>query len=118
MKAKAKSLIIACREMDLRKPRGKQKNTLHLLRCDAIMYHMKQASVRDLRYRFSEVEDLLRDGQEIQITKRRRVIAKLVPAPARDGRRPNFLARLRKIYGSKLQKKSGADLLAEERGKD
>jgi antitoxin (DNA-binding transcriptional repressor) of toxin-antitoxin stability system len=83
------------------------------------MYHMKQASVRDLRYRFSEVEDLLRDGEEIQITKRRRVIAKLVPAPAApDGRRPDFLARLRKIYGNKLQKRSGADLLAEERGRN
>jgi antitoxin (DNA-binding transcriptional repressor) of toxin-antitoxin stability system len=83
------------------------------------MYHIKRASVRDLRYRFSEVEDLLRDGQEIQITKRRRVIAKLVPAPAaQDGRRPDFLARLRKIYGTKLLKKSGADLLAEERGRN
>ena len=44
------------------------------------MHHMKKASVRDLRYRFREVEDLLREGQEIQITKRKRVIARLLPA--------------------------------------
>lgn len=77
---------------------------------------MKTASVRDLRYRFSEVEDLLREGQEIQITKRRRVIAKLVPEPAvKTGARPDFAARLRKIYGNKVLKVSGAELLAEER---
>jgi len=40
---------------------------------------MKRASVRDLRYRFSAVEDLLRDGEEIHITKRKRVIARLLP---------------------------------------
>jgi antitoxin (DNA-binding transcriptional repressor) of toxin-antitoxin stability system len=84
--------------------------------CDAIMYHMRKASVRDLRYRFSEVEDLLREGKEIQITKRRRVIAKLVPEPeVKAGGRPDFAARLRKLYGSKVMKVSGARLLAEER---
>jgi antitoxin (DNA-binding transcriptional repressor) of toxin-antitoxin stability system len=80
------------------------------------MYHMKKASVRDLRFRFSEVEDLLRDGQEIQITKRSRVIAKLVPAPSEKApRRPDFLARLRDVYGNKMLKTSGAALLAKER---
>jgi antitoxin (DNA-binding transcriptional repressor) of toxin-antitoxin stability system len=84
--------------------------------CDVTMYHMNNASVRDLRYRFSEVEDLLRQGQEIQITKRRRVIATLVPAPpARAGRRPDFLARLREAYGTKVLKTSGTELLAAER---
>ena len=39
------------------------------------MHHMTKASVRDLRYKFRQVEDLLRQGEEIQITKRKRVIA-------------------------------------------
>ncbi len=43
------------------------------------MYHMRKATVRDLRYRFREVENLLREGEEIQITKRKRVIARLMP---------------------------------------
>lgn len=47
------------------------------------MCHMKTASVRDLRYRFSELERLLREAEKIEITKRRRVIGKLVPPPAR-----------------------------------
>lgn len=86
--------------------------------CDARMYHMKSASVRDLRYRFSRVEDLLREGNEIQITKRRRVIARLLPAKrSAPSRRPDFLARLRKIYGNKVLQVSGAEVLAEERGR-
>ncbi len=81
------------------------------------MCHMKTASVRDLRYRFSEVERLLREGEKIEITKRRRVIGRLVPPPTTRARRrrPDFLARLRKIYGNKILKVSGADLLAKER---
>ena len=80
------------------------------------MYHMKKASVRDLRYRFSVVEDLLRDGEEIQITKRKRVIARLLP-PKRPKRvkRPDFMARLKKIFGNKVMKVSGAEQLAAER---
>jgi antitoxin (DNA-binding transcriptional repressor) of toxin-antitoxin stability system len=82
------------------------------------MYHMKKASVRDLRYRFSEVERMLQDGEKIEITKRRRVIARLTPvvSPTRC-RRPDFLSRLRAIYGSKVLRVSGKDLLAQERGR-
>lgn len=72
--------------------------------------------MRDLRYRFSEVENLLREGAEIQITKRKRVIARLVPAARpRPGKRPDFLARLKKLYRNKAQKVTAADRLAEER---
>ncbi len=84
--------------------------------CDAKMHHMKKASVRDLRYRFSVVEDLLRDGEEIQITKRKRVIARLLPPnPAARVRRPDFLARLKKIFGKKRMKVSGAEIIALDR---
>jgi antitoxin (DNA-binding transcriptional repressor) of toxin-antitoxin stability system len=77
---------------------------------------MRQVSVRDLRYRFAEVERLLREGEKIAITKRNRVIATLVPvAPKAPPSRPDFLARLRTIYGDKTLKVSGAQLLAEER---
>lgn len=80
------------------------------------MCHMNKASVRDLRYRFSVVENLLREGQEIQITKRKRVIARLLPPePTVPVQMPDFLARLKKIYGKKRMKVSGAKQLAAER---
>lgn len=85
---------------------------------DAKMHHMKRATVRDLRYRFREVEYLLREGDEIQITKRKRVIATLIPSkPATPSRRPDFLARLRKIYRNKPLKVTGAELISRERGR-
>ncbi len=81
---------------------------------------MKTASVRDLRYHFSRVEHLLRDGEEIQITKRKRVIARLIPnrsSVTRLQHRPNFLLRLQKLFGHQLLKTSGAQRLSEERGR-
>ena len=81
------------------------------------MHHMKKATVRDLRYRFSIVEELLRDGKEVQITKRRRVIARLLPPDSQAGpaELPDFRARQKKIFGKKKLKVSGAALLAAER---
>ncbi|MGI8746035.1 MAG: hypothetical protein ACR2NN_26335 [Bryobacteraceae bacterium] len=55
--------------------------------------------------------------EEIQITKRKRVIAKLPPEAPFTGKRPDFLARLKKIYGAKMLGISGAGLLAKDRGR-
>jgi antitoxin (DNA-binding transcriptional repressor) of toxin-antitoxin stability system len=82
------------------------------------MYHMKKASVRDLRYDFKKVERLLHEGEEVEITKRRRVIARLVPERRRRAKKvPDFLARLRSIYGDKVLAVSGAELVAEDRNR-
>ncbi len=68
--------------------------------------------MRDLRYRFSVVENLLSEGQEIQITKRKRVIARILPVtPSTPAKRPDFLARLKKLYSGKSLKVSSAELL-------
>ena len=80
-----------------------------------MMHHMRKASVRDLRYRFSEVERLLQRGEKIEIPKRKKVIARLLPARLSVARRPDFLARLRRIYGDKTLEVSGAELVAQER---
>ena len=83
-----------------------------------MMHHMRKASVRDLRYQFSKIEQLLNEGQEIELTKRGRVIARLVPVgPSAPQSRPDFLARLKRIYGDKMLKPSGAELIAQERNR-
>jgi antitoxin (DNA-binding transcriptional repressor) of toxin-antitoxin stability system len=79
------------------------------------MYYMAKASVRDLRYHFSEVERLLAKGEKVEITKHGQVIARLLPVWRTVSRRPDFLARLRRIYGDKTLEVSGAQLLAHER---
>jgi antitoxin (DNA-binding transcriptional repressor) of toxin-antitoxin stability system len=82
------------------------------------MYHMKKASVRDLRYAFRKIERLLHQGEEIQITKRCRVIARLVPENAQSSAQlPDFLKRLRTIYGDRVLEVSGAELIAQDRSR-
>jgi antitoxin (DNA-binding transcriptional repressor) of toxin-antitoxin stability system len=82
------------------------------------MYHMRKASVRDLRYEFKKIERLLLQGEEILITKRQRVIARLVPESAEVAKKmPDFEARVRKIYGDKVLTVSGADLISWDRNR-
>ena len=78
------------------------------------MHHMKKVTVRDLRYNFPKVERTLRAGKEIQITKRNRVIARIVPEP-NDPVRPDVMARLREMWGDRTFSVSGADLIRAER---
>ena len=81
-----------------------------------MMYHMRKATVRDLRYDFKKIEKLLREGQEIQITKRGRPIGRLTPEPANGTpKMPDFMARMREIYGNNVLKVSGAELVAWDR---
>ncbi|MGH9622355.1 MAG: type II toxin-antitoxin system Phd/YefM family antitoxin [Bryobacteraceae bacterium] len=88
------------------------------LECDATMYHMKQASIRDLRYGFKTIERLLNQGQEIQITRRRRVIARLIPeGEPPEVPKPDFLKRLRANYGDQVLSTTGAELIAEDRSR-
>lgn len=81
------------------------------------MYHMKRASVRDLRYDFRRVERLLAEGEPVEITKRNKVIGKLVPPEAgqKPNRIPDFLGRMKKIYGGKMLKVTGAELIRWDR---
>jgi antitoxin (DNA-binding transcriptional repressor) of toxin-antitoxin stability system len=84
--------------------------------CDAKMDRMRRATVRDLRYRFPEIETLLQEGQEIQITKRKRVIARLVPERQTAAPRlPDFVNMLKEIYGDRKLKVTGAQMIRAER---
>ena len=80
------------------------------------MHHMKKVSVRDLRYDFPAVERLLSRGEPIEITKRRRTIARLLPvAPTEPPKTPDFLSRMRAIYGDKVLTETGASIIAKDR---
>jgi antitoxin (DNA-binding transcriptional repressor) of toxin-antitoxin stability system len=87
------------------------------------MYHMKptspvkRASVRDLRYDFPRVERLLAEGEPVEITKRNKVIGKLVPPDTEQKpvQIPDFLGRMKKISGDKVLKVTGAELIRWDR---
>ena len=77
---------------------------------------MKKATVRDLRYRFSAIEAALRQGEEIEIRKRKRVVGRLVPVRPEVPAFPDFSARARKIFGKKTLPVAGAELVSWGRG--
>ena len=73
---------------------------------------MKSATVRDLRYRFSEIESQLRQGETIEICKRKRVLGRLIPVRQKASIYPDFMARARKIFGEKILPVDGMILRA------
>ncbi|MGA2558525.1 MAG: hypothetical protein ABSF17_02510 [Terracidiphilus sp.] len=80
---------------------------------------MKSVSVRDLRYDFRKVEEMLRSGEAVQVTKRRRVIARLTPETGEEGvvrpPLPDFLGRMRANFGDRVLKVSGAEIISADR---
>jgi antitoxin (DNA-binding transcriptional repressor) of toxin-antitoxin stability system len=76
---------------------------------------MKNVSVRDLRYDFPKVEQMLQSGEEIRITKRRKVIARLTPEPTERPPLPDFLGQMKEVFGDKVLKVTGAQIISEDR---
>ncbi len=72
--------------------------------------------MRDLRYHFPEIEALLSKGEEIEVRKRQKVIARLVPVRPKAEDYPDFAARRKEIFGNKKASQTGTELVAEERG--
>ena len=66
---------------------------------------MKTANVADLRNNFAVIASWIADGETVEIRKRGRPFAKLVPA-AQGAERPmpkiDFAGRLRKIWGKRV----------------
>ncbi|HME31867.1 MAG TPA: hypothetical protein VKG65_03865 [Terriglobales bacterium] len=56
----------------------------------------------------------LQKGEEVRITKRERVIARLVPDQI-PAKMPDFLGRMRAVYGDKVFKVSGAEVVRWDR---
>lgn len=77
---------------------------------------MKTASVRELRQNFGNLLTWIEEGQEIQITMRRRVVARLVPERTKPSKlkMPNFAARLKKIHGNKVISFDEARVILDE----
>ncbi|MDB6108373.1 MAG: Antitoxin [Pedosphaera sp.] len=67
---------------------------------------MKTATLRQLRHDFGSVLAWVEEGEAVGISKRGRLIAMLSPPPAakpaKPRKRPDFLGRMKRIYGEKL----------------
>ena len=82
---------------------------------------MKTASVRDLRHHFGNILMWIKEGQEVEITMRRRVVARLVPERQVKNaavKMPHFASRLKKIHGRRtLSIAASRAILAENKGR-
>ncbi|MFZ4778431.1 MAG: type II toxin-antitoxin system Phd/YefM family antitoxin [Terrimicrobiaceae bacterium] len=65
---------------------------------------MRTASVRDIRQNFPRVMAWIADGEQVAITMRRKVVARLVPERPPERRKPtapDFAAISREIFGDR-----------------
>ena len=65
---------------------------------------MKTASVRELRQNFPVVMNWIKDGENVAITMRRKIVARLIPERApvtRNASTPDFDSISKRIFGAK-----------------
>lgn len=66
---------------------------------------MKTATIRDLRYDFPRVEAWIRNGNDIEITKHGRPIARITPLgkpAAKKLVKPDIMAQLKETWGDRI----------------
>ncbi len=82
-----------------------------------MMLDMKAATVRHIQHHLSDVLRSVEDGEVVLITKRGRVIAKIVPAKekSRTVVWPDFFQRTKQIWGKRIKGKSVSSIIIEER---
>jgi antitoxin (DNA-binding transcriptional repressor) of toxin-antitoxin stability system len=78
---------------------------------------MKVATVRQIQHNLAEVLAWVADGQEVQVFRRKRLVARLLPPGPEAAKSPDFLARARGIWGKKPRGKALSALVSEARGK-
>ncbi len=84
---------------------------------------MKQMSVREVQHHLARVLALVLEGEEIEITRRDAVVARIIPATGKRGAvapapRPDFRARLEMIYGPVPAGTAAADEIVRGRARD
>jgi prevent-host-death family protein len=82
-----------------------------------IMLDMKSATVREVQHHLSKVLAWVEKGEEVQITRRSKPIAKIVPtvAPKKRATMPAFAARARQIWGETPVGKSLSQRVLDDR---
>jgi len=78
---------------------------------------MKTTTIRALRHDTTTVLAWVAHGESVEVQRRGEPVAVLSPKrrPARIAR-PDFLARLRTIYGDKVLSTTATDMISESRG--
>jgi prevent-host-death family protein len=80
---------------------------------------MKTVSVRELQQNIKDVIDRVERGEVVEVTRRRRVVARLAPArpPATAVRWPDLESRARAIFGKRLVEPPPSEQVVDDRGR-
>jgi len=72
--------------------------------CDSYFYHMRTATVADLRNHFRRLSAWIENGESVQIVKRGKPFARLEPAPEAkpEPEKVDFAARRKAIWGDRV----------------
>jgi antitoxin (DNA-binding transcriptional repressor) of toxin-antitoxin stability system len=82
---------------------------------------MKTATVREVQHHLAKVLRWVEQGQTVEITRRRQIIAKLVPARTTPApvSWPDRVAELRAIYGpDPVPGKPASEIISDDRDRD
>jgi len=78
---------------------------------------MKTSTMRELKHHTAKVLAWAEAGEEVELTRRGKPVARLSPAKGRrKTAKVDFLGRLTAIYGDKMLKQTATELLSEARG--
>ncbi|MFZ4396354.1 MAG: type II toxin-antitoxin system Phd/YefM family antitoxin [Kiritimatiellia bacterium] len=78
---------------------------------------MKTATIRDLRHDTTTVLSWVAHGESVEVRRHGKPVAVLSPRPRKPSVvRPDFLARIRGVYGDRVLATSATELVSEVRG--
>ncbi len=80
------------------------------------MSNMKSATVREVQHNLNEVLSWVARGEEVQVYRRKQLVAKLVPPSPVAIESPDFIARARRVWGKRPRGKSLSQLASDARG--
>ncbi len=81
-----------------------------------MLSNMKTASVRQIQHNLAEVLSWVEQGQEVQVFRRKKLVARLIPPDPKTAASPDFLARAEGVWGKKPRGKRLSVVVSEARG--
>ena len=84
--------------------------------CVIMLNIMKTATIREIQHNLSEVLSWVERGEEVQVLRRNRVVARLLPPQPQPSRSPDFVARARAVWGEAPRGTALSAIVSESRG--
>jgi prevent-host-death family protein len=81
------------------------------------MSYVKKATIREVQRNLAGVLRWVEDGEEVQVTRRNQIVARIVPADRalKKPRWPDFAKRAETIWGKRPKGKPASEILIEDR---